>query len=139
MKRLRILYISQYFPPEVGATQTRAFEMASNLVQHGHQVTVLTEFPNHPKGIISPEYRGKLVVHEKYRGMHIYRTWVFTCPEKTFVTRMGFYLSFMAADRPAIIHARKTNRAMAICNCRILFTYYRDSLQSSKTFIERTD
>jgi len=71
--------------------------MASNLVRRGHHVTVLTEFPNHPRGIISPEYRGKFVVHEKYRGIHVYRTWVFTRPHKNFATRMGFYLSFMAA------------------------------------------
>jgi glycosyltransferase involved in cell wall biosynthesis len=96
-KKLRILYISQYFPPEIGATQTRAFEMASNLVRRGHHVTVLTEFPNHPRGIISPEYRRKLVVHEKYRGIHVHRTWVLARPDKTFATRMGFYLSFMVA------------------------------------------
>ena len=40
---LRILYLSQYFPPEVGATQTRAHEMARYLAQQGHQVTMLTE------------------------------------------------------------------------------------------------
>ena len=71
--------------------------MASNLIRRGHRVTVLTEFPNHPRGIIPPEYRGKFVVHEKYHGIHVYRTWVFARPEKTFATRMGFYLSFMAA------------------------------------------
>ena len=45
---MRILYLSQYFPPEVGATQTRAYEMARYLVSAGHQVTMLTEVPNHP-------------------------------------------------------------------------------------------
>lgn len=35
---MRILYLSQYFPPEVGATQTRAHEMARGLVKAGHQV-----------------------------------------------------------------------------------------------------
>ncbi len=94
-KRLNILYITQYFHPEIGATQTRALEMASNLVFQGHRVTVLTEFPNHPKGIIPKEYRGRFWEREKYRGIHIVRTWVWTRPQKTFITRMGFYLSFM--------------------------------------------
>ena len=40
---MNILYISQYFPPEVGATQNRAFEMAANLVRLGHKVTILTD------------------------------------------------------------------------------------------------
>jgi len=94
-KQLRILYISQYFHPEVGATQTRALEMASNLVRLGHKVTVLTEFPNHPKGVIPPEYRGRFMEYERYRKIDIFRTWVFTRPQKNFYTRMGFYLSFM--------------------------------------------
>jgi len=92
---MRILYISQYFPPEVGATQTRAIEMASNLVRQGHQVTVLTEFPNHPKGIIPEKYRGKFIEHDRVQGVDVIRTWVYARPDKTFFTRMGFYLSFM--------------------------------------------
>ncbi len=36
---MRILYLSQYFPPEVGATQTRAYEMATGLIRAGHHVT----------------------------------------------------------------------------------------------------
>ncbi len=92
---MNILYISQYFPPEIGATQTRAIEMASNLVRQGHQVTVLTEFPNHPKGIIPDNYRGKFIEHERVKGVDVVRTWVYARPNKTFITRMGFYLSFM--------------------------------------------
>jgi glycosyltransferase involved in cell wall biosynthesis len=92
---LNILYISQYFPPEVGATQTRAYEMARRLVQMGHHVTVLTEFPNHPKGVIPSEYRGKWVEYDRLDGIDVIRTWVFVRPQKNFYTRMAFYLSFM--------------------------------------------
>ncbi|NIA30171.1 MAG: glycosyltransferase [Actinobacteria bacterium] len=95
---MRILYISQYFPPEIGATQTRAIEMASNLVRQGHQVTVLTEFPNHPKGIIPEKYRGRFIEHDRVEGVDIIRTWVYARPNKTFLTRMGFYLSFMSTS-----------------------------------------
>ena len=89
------MYITQYFPPEVGATQTRAFEMATNLKKLGHEVTVLTEFPNHPTGIIPPEYNGRLFEKKVLDGIHVVRTWVYARPVKTFKTRMGFYLSFM--------------------------------------------
>ena len=92
---MRILYISQYFPPEVGATQTRAYEMAQNLVRNGHEVVMLTEFPNHPKGILPKKYRRRLFEHEKRDGIDVYRTWVYATPNKTFFTRMAFYLSFM--------------------------------------------
>jgi len=92
---MRILYLSQYFPPEIGATQTRAYEMAQGLVRAGHQVTMITEVPNHPEGIIRPEYRGRLYVREDLDGIDLRRVWVSTSPNKNFRTRMAFYLSFM--------------------------------------------
>jgi colanic acid biosynthesis glycosyl transferase WcaI len=92
---MRILYLSQYFPPEVGATQTRACEMASGLIRAGHQVTVLTELPNHPQGVIHPDYRGRLCAREDLNGLDVRRLWVSTSPDKNRRTRMAFYLSFM--------------------------------------------
>jgi glycosyltransferase involved in cell wall biosynthesis len=92
---MRILYISQYFPPEVGATQTRAYEMAIHLIKLGHRVVVLTEFSNHPKGIIPAEDKGKFCTFEKLDGIPVVRAWVYAKPKKNFLTRMVFYLSFM--------------------------------------------
>jgi glycosyltransferase involved in cell wall biosynthesis len=92
---VRVLYLSQYFPPEVGATQTRAFEMARYLVSVGHQVTLLTEVPNHPSGIIPPEYRGKLYERTDMEGIDVIRVWVKASPHKTFRNRMLFYITFM--------------------------------------------
>lgn len=92
---MRILYLSQYFPPEAGATQTRAYEMARNWVRLGHQVTMLTEFPNHPSGIIPPTYRGKLYERADLEGIDVIRLWVKASPVKNFRNRMLFYLTFM--------------------------------------------
>jgi glycosyltransferase involved in cell wall biosynthesis len=92
---MKILYISQYFPPEVGATQNRAKEMAAYLTRLGHSVTVLTEFPNHPKGIIAPDWRHGWRRIEQVDGIRVIRVWVFARQRKNFFTRMGLYLSFM--------------------------------------------
>lgn len=92
---MRILYLSQYFPPEVGATQTRAYEMAQGLIQAGHHVTMIAEVPNHPSGVIPPEYRGKLYERADLDGIEVIRVWVKTAPVKTFRIRMAFYLSYM--------------------------------------------
>lgn len=92
---MRILYLSQYFPPEAGATQTRAYEMARNLVRLGHQVTVLTEFPNHPSGIIPTQYRRRLYEIADLEGIQVIRVWVKASPHKNFSNRMLFYLSYM--------------------------------------------
>jgi len=92
---MRILYLSQYFPPEAGATQTRAYEMSRALVQAGHQVTMLAEFPNHPSGIIPPAYQGKRFERVLLEGIDVLRVWVRASPEKNFRSRMLFYLSYM--------------------------------------------
>ena len=92
---MRVLYLSQYFPPEIGATQTRAYEMATGLIRAGHQVTMLTEVPNHPEGVIRPEYRGRFWMRETLDGIDVIRVWVKTSPVKTMRTRLAFYLSYM--------------------------------------------
>ncbi len=95
VRSMRILYLSQYFPPEVGATQTRAYEMAQGLLRAGHRVTMLTEVPNHPEGVIRPEYRGRFWVREPLDGIDVIRVWVKTSPVKTMGTRLAFYLTYM--------------------------------------------
>jgi colanic acid biosynthesis glycosyl transferase WcaI len=92
---MRILYLSQYFPPEAGATQARAYEMAKTWVQLGHHVTMLAEIPNHPAGIILKDYRGKLYDRSDLDGIDVVRVWVKASPIKNFYSRMLFYLSYM--------------------------------------------
>jgi colanic acid biosynthesis glycosyl transferase WcaI len=92
---MRILYLSQYFFPEVGATQTRAYEMASNWVRLGHHITLIAEMPNHPSGIIPPAYRGKLYQSDQLDGIEVIRVWVKASPVKNFRNRILFYLSYM--------------------------------------------
>jgi len=92
---MRVLFLSQYYPPEVGATQTRMHHFARSLTENGHQVTVITEVPNHPKGIIFEGYRGRLLLRTVEDGIEIIRTWVYTSPRKTFVRRVLFYCTYM--------------------------------------------
>lgn len=92
---MRILYLSQYFHPEAGATQARAYEMAVKWIQMGHKVTMLTEFPNHPSGIIPPSYRGKLFERINLDGIDVLRVWVKASPVKNFINRILFYLTYM--------------------------------------------
>ena len=93
---MHILFVTQYFPPEVGATQTRMLEFARACHRRGHQVTVLTEFPNHPHGRIAPEYRGRLVTRERLEGFTVLRVWIRTRARKSFQDRLAFYGSFFA-------------------------------------------
>jgi glycosyltransferase involved in cell wall biosynthesis len=65
--------------------------MAKGLVAAGHRVTVLTEFPNHPVGIIRPEYRWKLWERSQLDGIDVIRLWVKASPVKTFRSRIACF------------------------------------------------
>ncbi len=108
VRPLKILYISQYFPPEVGATQSRAFDMAYYLSERGHRVTVIGEFPNHPSGILPQAYRGKFLEFKKLENFRVCRTWVYASPKKNFLKRMLFYLSFMFSSFVAGLFIRES-------------------------------
>ena len=93
---LRVLLLSQYFPPEVGATQSRMQAFAEYLAARGHDVTVIAEFPNHPQGVLPAAYRGRLLDDDRSNPYRVIRVWVKASLEKTPRTRMSFYLSYMA-------------------------------------------
>jgi colanic acid biosynthesis glycosyl transferase WcaI len=94
---MKILYVSQYFPPEMGAPAGRASELSRLWVEDDHEVTVLTGFPNHPTGVIPPEYRRKfrrLVTRETYHGVEVVRTWLLPLPNRKAYERILNYSSF---------------------------------------------
>ena len=93
---LRIVLLSQYFPPEVGATQSRMQAFAEYLHERGHHVTVIAEFPNHPFGVIPERYRGKVIDDDRSNGYRVLRVWVKANEEKTQRTRLAFYASYSA-------------------------------------------
>ena len=61
---MRILYLSPILSPRGRCYPDPAYEMARGLVRAGHHVTMITEVPNHPEGIIRPEYRGRFYFRE---------------------------------------------------------------------------
>src|SRR5438067_709291 len=109
--RLRVLIVSQYFPPEVGAPQTRLFELARRLVERGHRVTVLAPWPSYPTGVVPARYRGRPIVFERMAGIAVVRTAVFATPNRGFVKRILGHLSFTAA---AILASPLAGRADVI-------------------------
>lgn len=91
---MKILFLTQYCPPEVGAPQNRIFEFAKQLKKFGHEITILTAMPNYPRGEIFEEYRGKKIVKETIDGIDIVRTGIYATKSKDFVKRLRNYLSF---------------------------------------------
>ncbi|MGB8117072.1 MAG: glycosyltransferase family 4 protein [Candidatus Sulfotelmatobacter sp.] len=113
---MKILYISQYFPPEMGAPAARAAEMSRHWANAGHEVTVLTGFPNHPTGVVPNEYRKKfrrLVAREQVDEVNLIRTWLLPFPNRKAYERILNYISFavsaaltgLALSRPDVVIA----------------------------------
>ena len=94
---MKILYVSQYFPPEMGAPAARAAELSRHWARMGHDVTVLTGFPNHPTGALPPEWRSRfrrLRDTETVDGVRIERTWLWPLPNRKAHERIRNYASF---------------------------------------------
>jgi len=94
---VKILYVSQYFPPEMGAPAARVSELSRHWARAGHDVTVLTGFPNHPDGVIKAEYRTRfrrMIFHEVLDGIKVVRTWLLPFPNRKAYERMLNYSSF---------------------------------------------
>jgi glycosyltransferase involved in cell wall biosynthesis len=98
---MKILFVSQYFPPEMGAPAGRVYELARHWVQRGHQVTVLTGFPNHPTGVLLPEYRAKwrrLFFREQVDDIEVVRVWLMPFPNRKPHERILNYTSFFLSS-----------------------------------------
>lgn len=98
---MRVLFLTHFFPPEIGAPQTRILETARDLRELGHEVAVLTTFPNYPSGIIPPQYRGKLLMREKIDGIPVLRAWLHAAPNRGFGRRTLSHISFALSALPA--------------------------------------
>lgn len=93
---MRILIFTQYFTPEIGATQTRLHTFAAGLASRGHEVEVVCEVPSHPQGIVHPGYRRRPVHRRHLDGFDISYVWVRTSPVKTGLSRLALYGSYAA-------------------------------------------
>jgi len=101
-RRLRIAFLTHYFPPEVGAPQTRMFELAKQLQERGDEVTVVTAFPNYPTGVVHEGYRGHLAMEERMDGVRVLRRWVFATPNAGFLKRIVNHFSFVFSSLTAL-------------------------------------
>jgi hypothetical protein len=106
---MRILIVTHYFPPEIGAPQARLSELARAWADGGDEVTVLTGMPNHPTGVVPSAYRHRLRVLERVDGYDIVRTWLYATPNEGFVKKTIGHLSFMVTS--VLLGVRRTGAA----------------------------
>lgn len=103
---MRVLLLTQHFPPEITAASLRLGPFAEALGRRGHEVEVICPVPNHPEGVVAPGYRNRPLVRRTTDGFQVRYIWVYARPVKTLRTRLAAYGSYafgaslVAAARP---------------------------------------
>lgn len=106
---MRILFLTDNFPPETNAPATRTFEHARRWVRAGAKVTVITTAPNFPAGRIFHGYRNRLFQREWIDGVETIRVWTYITANEGFARRTLDYMSFMVMGFLAALFQPRPN------------------------------
>lgn len=91
---MKILLLTDYFPPEVNAPATRGIEHCREWQRLGAEVTVITCAPNFPQGKVHDGYRNSLCQEENIDGIRVIRVWSYIARNEGFFKRSLDFLSF---------------------------------------------
>lgn len=91
---MKILIVTSYYFPEIGAAASRMGNLADGLASHGAKVDILAPIPNYPMGRVFPEYQGIKYCMEKIRGHRVFRYKTYTTVSKKPLSRALGMLSF---------------------------------------------
>lgn len=94
----KILVICQYYKPE----PFRISDICEELVRRGHEVQVVTGYPNYPEGILYEGYGKGKHIDEVINGVKVHRC--FTIPRETgAVKRLMNYYSYAASSATYVL------------------------------------
>jgi glycosyltransferase involved in cell wall biosynthesis len=117
---VRILFLTDNFPPETNAPARRTFEHARRWVQAGAQVTVVTTAPNFPAGKLIGGYRNRLLQREQHDGIETIRGWSYITANEGFARRTLDFLSFMVTGFLAGLFVKRPD--VIVCTSPQFFT-----------------
>ena len=110
---MRILFFSHYFPPERAAAAVRTFSHCKLWVADGHEVTVVTCAPNHPRGVLYPGYRNRLRQIEDIEGIRVVRVLTYLSANEGTWKRIANYFSYMMSATLFSLFERRPNIVIA--------------------------
>jgi colanic acid biosynthesis glycosyl transferase WcaI len=130
---LKILFLTENFPPETNAAATRVYERAVYWQKSGHKVTVITCAPNFPQGVLFEGYQNYWCQTEDMFGIKVVRVKTYIAANRGVVRRsldflsfgvMGFFIGLFQS-RPDIVAATSPQffaavAGWAIAACRRL-------------------
>lgn len=95
---MRILFLTDNFPPEVNAPASRTYDHCREWVKKGDEVTVITCAPNFPQGKVYDGYKNKLWQEEYIDGIRVIRVWSYIVANKGFVKRTLDFISYSVSS-----------------------------------------
>jgi colanic acid biosynthesis glycosyl transferase WcaI len=107
---MRILMVTQWWPPEPAGLIA---SLAQSLSSRGHDVNVVTGFPNYPSGKLYPGYRQRWRSRTKDGELTITRVPLYPSHDRSAIGRLFNYLSFgfssaligmLASRRPDVVY-----------------------------------
>lgn len=91
---MKILFLTDNFPPEVNAPASRTYEHCKIWVENGAEVTVITCAPNFPQGKVYSGYKNSWIQSENVDGIKVIRVWSYITANKGFLKRTLDFFSF---------------------------------------------
>jgi len=91
---MRVLFLTHYYPPEVGAAPARIAALARGLAERGAEVSVHTGFPHYPSGAIEAPHRNRPLARERDGPVTVLRTVVLPAPNRGFARRLADHAVF---------------------------------------------
>ncbi len=111
---MHIILVSSIYPPEPVVSGLTSAQIAEALQEKGHNVTVITAFPNRPDGHLYDGYSRRLYSRQRLpNGIHLIRCFSALSAESRMLSRLRENISFgftsslaaLAASRPDVIYA----------------------------------
>ncbi len=104
---MKVLFLSDNFPPETNAPAVRTFQHTRVWSERGHDVTVVTCAPNFPTGRVHEGYRNVPYSVENVSGVRVVRVWSYMAPNAGTLRRSLDFLSFIVGAVPASLMQRR--------------------------------
>ncbi len=110
---MKILFLTENYPPETNAAANRVHERAKFWADWGHDVTVITCAPNFPKGRLHEGYANKWYQTGVMDGIRVVRVKTFISANEGVVLRMLDFLSFMITGFVASLFQKRPDVVVA--------------------------
>ena len=109
---MRLLVVSQYFWPE----NFRINDLVAEMVQRGHEVTVLTGIPNYPDGKVNPDFLRSPELYLEWAGARIFRVPMIVRGQGAVRLLMNYLSFLLSASTLGLWKLRRTSfDAIFVC------------------------